>query len=174
MYEALTVTESGYIVRGNFKGQENTILFQSPLKSDLNHFLNQHRLCVDLEDASKETEDVRDIAGKTLLGYFRFYFRDGAWSWRWFLENGEPDSRDCLGVDNIFAYLKQNYPKGCDYFMEEDFKEKFPTWGSQNRYLVKPIGSTNYYLMVDTTYGNGDYPVRVYVYSKKKENEKGT
>ena len=46
----------------------------------------------------------------------------------------------------------------------KDYLAQYPTWGSENRYLLKPLYSDHYKVMFDTTYGNGDYPVRIYVY----------
>lgn len=48
--------------------------------------------------------------------------------------------------------------------MQEDCEEQFKSWGDKTRFLVKPRGSENYLVMIDTTYGNVDYPVRIYVY----------
>ena len=46
----------------------------------------------------------------------------------------------------------------------KDYLAQYSTWGSKNRYLLKPMYSDHYKVMFDTTYGNGDYPVRIYVY----------
>ena len=164
MNEKLLTEKGIHTVYGTFKKKRDEILFQSPLERDLNRFLNENRLCVEFVNVSG-IEDLKRIPGKTRIGYYRMYFRDGAWFGRWFLDTGmKPDEIDCVGVDNIIAYIAKKYPRGCDYFMNDDCQTQYAPWGGKSRYLVKPRGSENYYVMFDTTYGNGDYPVRIYVY----------
>ena len=72
-----------------------------------------------------------------------------------------------MGIDNIIRYLQEKYPHGCSFDME-DTMGKYPKWGGSKRYLIKPKYSEFYRIMVDTTYGNEDYPVRIYLYHPKK------
>ena len=67
------------------------------------------------------------------------------------------------GVGKIIAWLKETFPNGCDYTMKK-YLENYPTWKGENRYLLKPIMFDKYKVMFDTTYGNHDYPVRIYAY----------
>lgn len=67
------------------------------------------------------------------------------------------------GVDEIVDWLGERFPNGCNWEME-DYLKKFPNCGCEHRYLLKPLMSEHYKVMFDTTYGNGDYPVRIYVY----------
>ena len=46
----------------------------------------------------------------------------------------------------------------------EEYLRQFPIWGYAHRYVLKPKYSDKYKVLFDTTYGNGDYPVRIYVY----------
>lgn len=39
--------------------------------------------------------------------------------------------------------------------------------GANERYFIKPLMSDCYRITVDTTYGNEDYPVRIYVYQEE-------
>ena len=50
--------------------------------------------------------------------------------------------------------------------MKDYFKDNHKNWGGEHRYLLKPKFGSLYRVMVDTTYGNSDYPVRIYAYRK--------
>ena len=126
-------------------------------------------------ESDTETSDLHHIDGKTYIGYYRLYFRSGWWG-RWFLEEGQrPTEQECEPIDRIVDVLKQDFPRGCDWDMKEFFANHYPVWGSEQRYLLRPNGplptwiKENYSIMVDTTYGNGDYPVRIYLYRNETE-----
>lgn len=176
MYSNAKLThENGiYILRADSKRfGKNEIIFQSPLESDLDRFLDENKLIVEFEDCGEEYDDLRGIDGKELLGYWRMYFR-GGWCGTWFPEsNNKLSNLEIKGLDNIIFYISKKWDRGCDYFMQDDVNTSFETWGSEHRFLVKPRGVNNYLVMIDTTYGNGDYPCRIYVYREKerKENE---
>ena len=154
------------IVYGDFRGKPNQELFRCPRgteNKDLHRFVNEYRDVLGFEDDS--TEDLRKVDGYELIGYYRMYYRDG-WCGRWLLENGEPEKIDCIGVQRIIDWICENFKKGCNYKMMSYFEDNFKEV-SRNRYLIRPIYSDYYKVMVDTTYGNGDYPVRIYTYRKE-------
>ena len=150
------------IIYGEFKGKENQELFRCPRELDeidLPRYINENRCLIGFE-ADTETEDLKEA--ENYLGYYRLYYR-GGWYGRWMEGSNKVDLVDCHGVDEIVKWLREEFPKGCSWDMKE-WLEQFPIWGSENRYLLKPIMSKHYKVMFDTTYGNGDYPVRIYLY----------
>lgn len=150
------------IIYGEFRGEKNQELFRCPRELDnvdLKRYINQNRCLLKFEPDT-ETEDLKE--SENYLGYYRLYFRNG-WYGRWMESNNEIDEIDCHGVDEIIRWLQENFPRGCTWDMREYLSE-FPVWGSENRYLLKPFMSDHYKVMFDTTYGNHDYPVRIYVY----------
>ena len=48
--------------------------------------------------------------------------------------------------------------------MDEYFKENYPNFMDDERYLIKPNFSNHYKIMVNTRYGNSEYPIKIYVY----------
>lgn len=158
----LVQTSACSIVYGNFKGKENQELFRCPRElddADLRRYINETRCFLKFE-ADTETESLKE--DESYIGYYRLYFRDG-WFGRWMEISNKIDRIDCHGVDEIIRWLQLRFPKGCTWDMKE-YLEDFPNWGSENRYLLKPFMSEHYKVMFDTTYGNSDYPVRIYVY----------
>lgn len=158
--------------------ENNEMIFQCARELediDLVRFVNEYRMLVNtmetkLPFVDDDTKDLRNVEGKELIGYWRMYWRNGYWNGRWMLEDGKPSEIDCIGVNKIIDWFCKNYPKGCNWIMKDDFQKNFKVWGSGERYLIKPFKSNIYKVMVDTTYGNGDYPVRVYVYKNKEVN----
>ena len=177
--EKLIQTSEASIIYGDFKGEPNQELFRCPRELDnvdLPRYINESRTLVCPMESDVpfendvETTDLRNIEGKTLIGYYRMYYRNG-WGWdgRWMLENGKPSRLDCFGVQQIIDWICEKFDKGCDYYMKDWCAERYVQWGGEHRYLIRPFLSEYYKVMIDTTYGNGDYPVRIYVY---KEEEK--
>lgn len=161
--EKLIQTEKCSIIYGEFRGEPNQELFRCPRKLDdidLRAYVNENRCFLGFEQ-DVTTKDLRE--SEKYLGYYRLYFRDG-WHGRWMEGNTKVDMQDCIGVDKIIAWLRETFPHGCSWDMKA-YLEQYPVWGSENRYLLKPVYSDHYKVMFDTTYGNGDYPVRIYVYS---------
>lgn len=163
----LIQTEICSIIYGDFKGKSNQELFRCPREldnTDLRMYVNEHRCFLGWE-ADTETTDLTDVKeSEKYIGYYRMYFTEGVWFGRW-MEYKDAEKLDviaCHGVDEIIEWLGENFPRGCDFTMRE-YLEKYPTWGSEKRYLLKPIYSDKYKVMFDTTYGNGDYPIRIYV-----------
>ena len=173
--DQLIRTESSVFIYGDFKGEKNQQLFQCSRQTedtDVPHYINEHRALVspmgsDLPFENDKTEDLRNVKGKTMVGYYRMYYRYG-WDGRWMFEGEDrPDLKDASGVQKIIDWFCDNFPKGCSAKMIGFFLNNFEIWGSENRYLIKPYKSEYYKVMVDTTYGNGDYPVRIYCYRDK-------
>lgn len=173
----LIETDKSAIIYGDFRGEPNQELFRCPIETkepDLKRYINEYRCLVnpmesDIPFENDDCENLRDVNSYSLIGYYRMYF-SGGWSGTWLLEgNDKPDTLDCIGVDNIIQWFAEHFPKGCNYAMTEYFKDHFKEWGSSNRYLIRPFMSKYYKIMVDTTYGNGDYPVRIYTYKEKVE-----
>ena len=150
------------IVYGDFNGVPNQELFRSPIENDLIEYLNRERKCVQLVDA-EEKDDLYTLQGVKLVGYYRMYYRN-SWSGRWILDNGnEPDRLECVGVQNIIDYICEKYPKGINYAAEYEIENEFKQV-AEHRFLLKPYGNEYYRVLIDTTYHNDDYPIRIYVY----------
>ena len=167
--EKLIQTEKCSIIYGEFKGKENQELFRCPRELDnidLKNYINDNRVFLGFED--DDTEDVRVVDGMEMINYYRLYFSEG-WYGRW-MGNHEVTRLECHGVDNIIRYFRESFPKGCNWEMEKYFQDNYTGCCDNKRFLVRPLMSDMYKVMVDTTYGNGDYPVRIYVY-RRKENE---
>lgn len=161
--KALIQTGVCSIIYGTFRGQENQELFRCPRELDnvdLARYVNKQRCLLGFE-ADSDTKDLK--APDNYLGYYRLYFRDGRWFGRWMEGYDKITQIDAYGVDEIITWLRDNFDHGCSFVMKE-WLEQFPVWGSENRYLLKPLKSSHYKVIFDTTYGNGDYPVRIYVY----------
>ncbi len=176
--DKLIQTKECSIVYGSFRGEDNQELFRCPRKldnTDLRNYINKTRsLVCPFESVhpfvDDETEDLRNVEGKTLIGYWRMYFRNGFWDGRWMFEgNDRPSETDCAGLNFILDWIFKNFNKGCDYSMKAFCENNFQKWGGDNRYLVRPFMSEYYKIMLDTTYGNGDYPVRIYTYKEGKK-----
>lgn len=139
--DKLIQTAEYSIIYGDFKRENSAYpyqeLFRCPRKldnADLSRYVNENRCLLGFE-ADTETEDLK-----------------------------ESDRYVCHGIDEIIKWLSDNFPHGCNWEMDEYFKENYPTWGDEDRYLIFPIMSEHYKVLVNTRYGNGDYPVRIYVY----------
>lgn len=178
MMEQLIRTSESSIVYGRFKGEDNQELFRcsrSLENTDLHRYINEHRaLVAQMENKipfvnDNEIEDLRNVDGKEMIAYWRMYFRCG-WAGRWMFEsNDKVTTLECHGIDEIVDWICKNFEKGCTFYMDGYMREHFKNWGSENRYLIKPFMSEYYKVMIDTTYGNGDYPVRIYLYRDKED-----
>ena len=165
----LIQTDSTSIIYGDFKGKPDQELFRCPRgldDKDLRRFINDNRLFIRFEEDN--VEDLHNVEGKEFVGYYRMYFR-GGWYGRWFIEpRMNPTELECKGIDEIIGWFWEKYPKGCDYFMRSEFETVWEKWDGDERYLLKPFMSDYYKVLVDTKYGNGDYPVRIYLYRNKE------
>ena len=168
--EKLIQTSECSIIYGEFRGKKDQELFRCARSlddKDLVSFVNKERVVLDLVD--DETEDLRDVPGMHMIGFWRMYYRDG-WQGRWMLEGEDkPSARDCYGVNKIIDFICDQFPKGCDYKMQSYFEKHHVSHAGGKRFLLRPQLSDVYKVMIDTTYGNGDYPVRIYVYREEKE-----
>lgn len=166
-YERVLIqTEEASIVFGDFKGQKDQELFRCPRKledTDLRRYVNENNCLLGFESDDRQETLLNEIPG--YLGYYRLYFRDG-WYGRWMEEDDRIDQKLCAGIDEIVRFLQSNFPYGCnDWDMAAWLRDEYPTWGGDNRFLLKPLFGDHYRIAFDTTYGNGDYPVRIYVYA---------
>ena len=153
------------VVYGTFRGESNQELFRCPRELDdvdLKNYVNTNRCMLGFE-TDNMIESLKD--SPNYIGYYRLYFRDNNWYGRWMEENEDCDQIACHGVDEIIEWLKANFTHGCDWEMEE-YLRQFPIWGYAHRYVLKPKYSDKYKVLFDTTYGNGDYPVRIYIYKQ--------
>ena len=174
--EQLIQTSEASIIYGDFNGEPNQELFRCPRATDnidIPHYVNFYRALIcpmgsEIPFENDDTEDLSNVKRMRCKDYWRMYFR-GGWAGRWmgFGDTGI-DEWDCVGVNNIIKWLCENFPHGCDWEMQDYFKENFKPWGNDKRFLIKPRYSSIYKVMVDTTYGNGDYPVRIYVYESEE------
>lgn len=163
MMNRLVQTPESSIIFGDFRGEPNEELFRCPRQLDnvdLPDYVNEHRCMLGFE-ADEKTTDLR--ASDKYCGYFRMYFCDNRWFGRWMEINDKIDAFSRHGVFEIMEWIREIFPKGCEWSMIEYLKQ-FPEWGCKNRYLLRPLYSDHYLVMVDTTYWNEDYPVRIYVY----------
>ena len=175
--DKLIQTSKCSIIYGTFKGVPNQELFRCPRElddTDLKRYVEENGCLLGFENAEGVT-DLRNVDGYEVLDYWRMYFRHG-WDGRWMGTDfgGRDESKVslsvCKGVQAIIDWLIANYKHGCDWEMIADLKESYKSWeGDGKRFVLKPIHNDLIRVMFDTTYGNGDYPVRIYVY-KRKEN----
>lgn len=154
------------IIYGDFRGKPNQELFRCPRELDnvdLRNYINTNRCLLGWE-ADTDTKNIKDAkSSENYLGYYRLYF-SGGWCGRWMEYNNNKINRiACHGVDEIIKWLQVKFPRGCSSEMKK-WLYKYPVWECENRYLLKPLMSDHYKVMFDTTYGNGDYPVRIYLY----------
>lgn len=166
MYKNLNLVQNGesYILKADSERfGKQAIIFQSPLEKDLDRFLMENRLVLNFVDNTSIT-NLRSIEGRELIGYYRMYY-SGRWDGRWFPESRKKiDDSELAGLKNVINYVAERWTKGCDYIMSYEMEQEHTPWGSENRFLLQPRGNDYYLVMIDTTYGNGDYPVRIYVY----------
>lgn len=174
----LIQTNECSIIYGKFRGEDNQELFRCPRtldEIDLRNYINKERILVApmgtkipfVDDTV--TTDLRKVEGKEMIAYWRMYFRCG-WAGRWMFESNDKFTMlECRGVNEIIDWICENFEKGCTFYMDGYMKQHFKNWGSENRYLIKPFMSEYYKVMIDTTYGNGDYPVRIYLYRDKED-----
>ena len=166
----LIQTQFCSIIYGDFNGEKNQELFRCPRELDnldLKRYINEYREFVGVED--DDAEDLRNVPGKKMIGYWRMYYRNG-WEGRWMFEgNDRPSRLDCCGVNKIIDWICKEFDRGCNWHMKGYMSEHHAKWGGEHRYLLRPKYSNTYKIMIDTTYGNGDYPVRIYVYKDKED-----
>lgn len=129
-------------------------------------------------------ENIRswDVAmpGKRYIGYNRLYFRNG-WFSRWFAADGDtcPEGSVCLGATSeevdflnaLHAWLSKKWKHGCTAAMCGDL-DKLDCRIDDNMYLLEVEGGPCGCLMhFNTTFGNADYPVRIYLYREEAAGE---
>lgn len=167
--KTLIQTQEASIVYGEFKGEKNQELFRCPRKledTDLRRYVNENNCLLGFESDDKQETALNEIPG--YLGYYRLYFRDG-WYGKWMEADEKIDQKLCAGIDEIVRFLQNNFSHGCnDWDMAAWLQDEYPTWGCDKRFLLKPLFCDHYRIVFDTTYGNGDYPARIYVYDSNQ------
>lgn len=129
-------------------------------------------LIQNFEELSKINKfDERE--GKTLLGYWRMYYR-GGWGGRLLSTNPKNPFEVLLNqeekeiLQRIVDYICEKAPKGMNWEFEDLIKSTFKS-SKNGRYHCFYMGTNlNYLVEFVTEYGNDDYPVRIYVY---RDNE---
>ena len=155
-------------------GTDNEERFRCPRaldNTDISRYVNEHRclVCPMESDVPFVDDDTDNLHSDNLIGYWRMYWRNGYWDGRWILDsNAKLDKVDAAGVNVILDYIYKHFPTGCSGTMKKWCAYHFKTWDGMYRYLIKPYMSDIYKVLIDTTYGNGDYPVRIYVYEKER------
>lgn len=128
---------------------------------------NESRLFLGFEEA-EPTDNLKEcVDGKEYIGYYRMYYRNGSWYGQWMYADekvfrSKTSDASYAGCSAILEVLFALFSKGCDYTMKEYLKQFEQC--SKNRYFLKPLYSDHYRILFDTTYGNEDYPVRIYLY----------
>lgn len=169
MQGKLIQTSECSIIYGTFRGKENQELFRCPRELDdvdLRNYVNKERCFLGIENDN--TEDLRNVEGSEFIGYFRMYYTGSSWAGKWLDTKDGITDLDVVGIQDITNWIREQFPQGCDFFMKDYLQDKYPTWGSDNRFLMRPIMSEHFKIMIDTTYGNHDYPVRIYCYKDKE------
>ena len=179
--DKLIQTEKCSIIYGKYK-RNNEIwpyqeLFRCPREldaKDLKRYVEENGCFLGFEN-DEATTDLQNVNGYEMQDYWRMYYRDG-WEGRWMstITGGRDENKvslsSCKGVQEIVDWILDTYKHGCNCEMITDLKANYKSWGNDGkRFILKPIYNDLIRVMFDTTYGNGDYPVRIYVY-KRKEN----
>lgn len=112
--------------------------------------------------ADSETADLKAL--DNYFGYLRIYFRNGSWHSAWMEANKDITENISHDIEEIINWLNETFSNGCNWEMDEYFRENYPNYHDDERYLIKSIFSDNYKIMVNTRYGNSEYPVKIYVY----------
>lgn len=166
----LTKTDAYSVVYGEYDEEKDKELFRCPRGSEetsLREYVNSTRdfLGLEQEEGIEYIKEMKEKPG--YQGYFRMYFRNGSWYGSWFETSQNISKLSTKGVTKIARFLQEKFPRGCNFVMQEYLEKNFATWGaSDTRYLLKPMYSDHYRIMFDTLYGNGDYPVRIYVFEE--------
>lgn len=128
----------------------NELAFKT--KESLVEYVNTHGLFLGFEEDHTDRTDT--------IGYWRMYFHN-EWHGRWI---GEVDlsQEEIDGVNNIVEYFVENYPFGCSWSMISHFKKSFDEV-ADGRYQLMPVMSNRYVVVIDTRYGNAEYPVKIFV-----------
>lgn len=118
-------------------------------------------------------ENLHQIENKTYLGYWRMYFNHG-WGGRWFTNDGQTavegrcaenlSDEQTKNLNALINKLCNLFPQGCNWQMV-NWLDNY-TSVADNVYLFDAEIDSDYFIVkFDTTYGNGDYPVRIYVHT---------
>lgn len=113
-------------------------------------------------EADLETTDIKAL--DSYFGYLRVYFRNGSWHSAWMEANRDINESITHDIEEIINWLNETFSNGCNWEMDEYFKENYPNFMDDERYLIKPNFSNHYKVMVNTRYGNSEYPIKIYVY----------
>lgn len=103
------------------------------------------------------------------MGFVRMKFRNH-WDNIWFgreYDTQIPKRAGCM-LNNLLSDIQNNWQNGCDMQFELDI-QKYDAYWSENgkRHLLEiSDNGINYIFLIDATYGNCDYPIRIYIYEE--------
>lgn len=129
--------------------------------------------CANFQELLVKSEQMDNISGYTLMGYFRMYFRNG-WFGRWFAktdefeENGARDIESAK-IKDFCAFVEDNFTGGCDEKMVDYLKtnSNYQRLDNGTYYNAIEVDDKSYIVIqVSPQYGNSDYPIRVLLYRK--------
>lgn len=113
-------------------------------------------------EADLETTDIKVL--DNYFGYLRVYFKNESWHSAWMEATKDINESITHDIEKIINWLNKTFSNGCNWEMDEYFKENYPNFMDDERYLIKPNFSNHYKIMVNTRYGNSEYPIKIYVY----------
>ena len=134
---------------------------------------------MELKKYEGNLKEFKNMEGYDYLGYWRMYYNH-SWGGRWFSEEGtlqmdgrqvkELESEEIEVLNNAIKYIVERWKEGCTFDMIEDLKG-YNAACTEYRHLLemKMDGDTKnlkFIVLFDVEFGNGDYPVRIYVYRK--------
>ena len=127
-----------------------------------------------MDDTSKEFADMYP----NYLGYYRMYCNYGyGWGGRWFNECKDTtefggvtsmNEKELSELNTTISAVVKEWPDGFSMFSNPSL-ERYDAAVTEDgkRHLLYREGKLLHMLiLVDTTYGNGDYPIRIYCYKK--------
>ena len=120
------------IIYGTLRGEKNQELFRCPREldhADLKKYLNEGNALVGFED--DDTEDLRNVNGKTFIGYYRMYYRNG-WYGSWITDvPSDFLSASTAIVKKIVDHICEKFTYVCDFYMKDYRKEQYKECAEQ-------------------------------------------
>lgn len=118
---------------------------------------------MELKKCTKNVKDLRRVM-PGYAGYYRMYFRNG-WYGRWFDLSEAIIKND---MEKIVTIICEKWKNGCDDAMITDLEQYHAEVSEDGkRHLLEAEGDDYiFFILIDTTFGNHDYPIRIYTYKK--------